>query len=94
MTGVEGVKDPAQMRWLILEKLMGSGVSYTQWEEMTEKLYNVVVSGTSKVDEYHDDETMDLVRRAIETWRAGGGRNPNDLIHHMQNAGILFRERR
>ena len=45
--------------------------------------------------EYHDDKTLDRVRRALLTILGGNidGQHITDLISEMQNEGILFRER-
>ncbi len=44
--------------------------------------------------EYHDDETMDKVRAAIEKAFDEDLCSVDDVIREFQNAGIMFRERR
>lgn len=50
-------------------------------------------------DLYYDDATLDKVRRAIGSALVRGTRRPDpvlvtNIIGELQNAGILFRERR
>lgn len=52
-----------------------------------------VMNVSKSTAEYHDDQTMDKVRRVL--MNSGSiTKTPDDLIADLINAGILFRERR
>lgn len=59
------------------------------------RMYQNVDNPTLPAEEelYFDDRTMEKVRMAL--WRSGMSYDEaTDVIHNLQNAGILFRERK